>query len=109
MTAGKMATQKTFTTTEIIQMLSYALILLQDKSLTVHESERYDESPEAEGTEKRVSLADYIVRAVAEEMVEHFGETDEGVKKAIQETKIDFDEIVYPNQNKTVGIYNDIR
>lgn len=102
-----MAAQKTYTTQEIYEILANALILLQDKTLTVSESERYNEK--AEEVEKRVSLVDYIVRAVGDELIEHYGETETSVKEAIRATKIDFDEFVFPNEEKCVGIYNDIR
>lgn len=102
-----MADEKKFTTTELFWILGQALILLNDKQITVSESDRYDEDTESK--EKRVSLVDYIARAVADELVEHFGETKEDVKEAIQKTEMDFDEIAYPDENKCIGIYNDIR
>lgn len=104
----KMATQdKKYSTQDLFWILGQALILLQDKTIKIHESDRYNE--EAEEVTKRVGLVDYIARAVADELVEHFGETKEDVKKAIEDTKMDFDEIAHPDDQKCVGIYNDIR
>lgn len=102
-----MSDEKKYTTQDIFWILGQALILLNDKQITVNESDRYDE----EGKEdiKRISLVDYIARAVADELVEHFGEKKEDVKEAIQKTDMDFDEVTYPDENKCVGIYNDIR
>jgi hypothetical protein len=102
-----MSDEKTYTKKEIFWILGQALILLNDKRITVNESDRYDE--ESEIVKKRVSLVDYIARAVADELVEHMGETEEDVKEAIQKTEMDFDEIAYPKQGKSLGIYNDIR
>lgn len=102
-----MSNEKKYTTQDIFWILGQALILLNDKRITVIESDRYDE--EKEGEEKRVSLVDYIARAVADELVEHMGETEEDVKEAIQKTEMDFDEITYPKETKCIGIYNDIR
>lgn len=99
--------EKKYSTSDIIQILAYALILLDSRIITVSESSRYDESAPEE--EKRVSLTKYIIRAVADELVEHFGETEEGVKKAMQETTLELSEFLYPNQEKCVGIYNDIQ
>lgn len=99
--------QKKYSTQELFWILSQALILLSDKHITISESNRYDENDE--GKEKRVSLVDYIARAVADELVEHFGETQEDVREAIEKTEMDFDEIAYPDENKCIGIYNDIR
>ena len=102
-----MATEKKYSTQDIFWILGQALILLQDKHITVIESDRYDEN--SDGQEKRVSLVDYIARAVADELVEHFNEAEKDVKEAIQKTEMDFDEITYPKNDKCVGIYNDIR
>ena len=100
--------EKKYTTQDIFWILGQALILLNDKRITVIESDRYDENSKDE-KEKRVSLVDYIARAVADELVEHMGETEEDVKEAIQKTGMDFDEITYPKGDKCLGIYNDIR
>ncbi len=99
--------EQKYTKQDMFWILGQALILLHDKSLTVIETDRYDDN--GRENERRVSLVDYIVRAVADELVEHFGETQEDVRKAIEDTKMDFDEITYPDENKCVGIFNDIR
>lgn len=101
-----MSNEKKYTTQDIFWILGQALILLNDKRITVIETDRYDEN--STEMEKRVSLVDYIARAVADELVEHMGETEEDVKEAIQKTEMDFDEIVYPSENKCIGIFNDI-
>ena len=101
-----MATEKKYSTQDLFWILGQALILLHDKRITVIESDRYNE--EAEGREKQVSLVDYIARAVADELVEHMGETEEDVKEAIEKTEMDFDEITHPKNDKCIGIYNDI-
>lgn len=102
-----MSDEKKYTTKDIFWLLGQALILLNDHHVTVHESDRYDE--DSKETKKRVSLVDYIARAVADELVEHMGETEEDVKEAMQKVEWDFDEIAYPNESKCIGIYNDIR
>ncbi len=103
----QMATQdKKYSTQDLFWILGQALILLNDKHITVIETDRYDEN--GKENEKRVSLVDYIARAVADELVEHFGETQEDVRQAIEDTKMDFDEITYPDENKCIGIFNDI-
>ena len=102
-----MTSEKKYTTQDLFWILGQALILLNDKQITVCESDRYDEK--AEENERRVGLVDYIARAVADELVEHFGEKKEEVKEAIEKTGMDFDEIAYPNENKCVGIYADIQ
>lgn len=94
---------------DLFWILGQALILLQDKQITVNESDRYDETETEEDNTRRVSLVDYIARAVADELVEHFGETKEDVKEAIEKTEMDFDEIAYPDDTKCIGIYNDIQ
>ncbi len=104
----QMATQEqTYTKQDIFWILGQALILLADKQITVIETDRYEE--DGKENERRVSLVDYIVRAVADELLEHFGENQEDVRKAIEDTKMDFDEITYPDENKCIGIFNDIR
>lgn len=102
-----MSDEKNYTKKDIFWILGHALILLNHKQITVLESDQYDE--ELDQDKKRVSLVDYIARAVADELVERFGEKGEDVKEAIQKTGMDFDEIAYPQETKTITIYNDIR
>lgn len=101
-----MATEKKYSNQDLFWILGQALILLNDKFITISETDRY--SDEEIESKKRVTLLDYIARAVADELVEHFGETENEVKEAIQKTGMDFDEVTYPQNNKCVGIYNDI-
>lgn len=101
-----MASEKKYSLEDIFWILGQALILLQDKQITVIESDRYDEESKEE--EKRISLVDYVARAVADELVEHFGEQQETVSEAIEKTGMDFDSITHPDESKCIGIYNDI-
>lgn len=102
-----MATQeKKYSIQDLFWILGQALILLHDKTIKIHESDRYGEN--AQEVSKRVGLVDYIARAVADELVEHFGESQDDVKEAIEKTEMDFNEIAYPDETKCVGIYNDI-
>ena len=97
---------KKYTNTELFWILGRALILLGDKHITVGECDRNDEDEKE--TIQRVSLLDYIARAVADELVEHFGESAEEITKAIRKTKMEFDVFAYPDETKSLGIYNDI-
>lgn len=99
--------EKKYTNTELFWILGRSLILLGDKHITVSESDRYDEDEKE--TTRRVTLLDYIARAVADELVEHFGETADDITKAIRKTKMEFDDFAYPDESKSVGIYNNIR
>lgn len=101
-----MSDEKKYTTQDIFWILGQALILLKDKQITVNESDRYDEDSKEDI--KRISLVDYIARAVADELVEHMGETEENVKEAIKKTEMGYGEVTYPKETKCVGIYNDI-
>ena len=102
-----MTTESKFTLSEVFELLSQSLILLHDKQITIVESDLHDESlPEVK---QRVSLVEYIVRAVGNQLLERYGETELSVKEALDKTKIDFDTIAYPKESKGVSIYNDIR
>ena len=102
-----MTTQTQFTLSEIFILLSDSLILLQDKHITVVESDlENDRAPEVT---QRISLVDYIVRAVGNELLERYGETEESVKNALENTKREFDALAYASHSKGVAIYNDIR
>ena len=100
-----MTTESKFTLSEIFELLSRSLILLQDKQITVVES---DLQCDAE-VKRRVGLVDYIVRAVGNELLERWGETEESIQTALDKSKIDFDTIAYAKESKGVSIYNDIR
>ena len=103
----KMTTQTQFTLSELFTLLRDSLILLQDKQITVVESDLEDESkPEVK---ERISLVDYIVRAVGNELLERYGETEVSIKTALENTKRDFDALAYAKESKGVAIYNDIR
>lgn len=107
--AKQMETEdKKYTNTELFWILGRSLILLGDKHITVSESDRYEENMDGQTT-RRVTLLDYIARAVADELVEHFGETADDITKAIRKTKMEFDDFAYPDESKSVGIYNNIR
>ena len=102
-----MTTQTQFTLSELFTLLSDSLILLQDKQITVVESDLEDESkPEVK---ERISLVDYIVRAVGNELLERYGETEASIKTALEDAKRDFDALAYAKESKGVAIYNDIR
>ena len=100
-----MTTESKFTLQEIFELLGRSLILLQDKHITVVES---DHSSESE-VKQRVSLVDYIVRAVGDELLERWGETEQSLGEALDNTQMDFGSIAYPKDSKGVAIYNDIR
>lgn len=102
-----MTTETKFTLTEVFELISHSLILLQDKQITVVESNlENEEEPEIK---QRIGLVDYIVRAVGNQLLERYGETEESIKKALEKTKIDFDSLAYASSSKGVAIYNDIR
>lgn len=82
------------------------MILLDNKQIRVIESDLTDKEKDVETT---TSLPNYIVRAVAELLIEKYGETEESITKALQETGIDFPEIAYPKKDIGVGIYSFIR
>jgi hypothetical protein len=99
-------TQSTFTLSEIFELISCSLILLQDKQITIVESNlKNEEEPDIK---QRIGLVDYIVRAIGNQLLERYGETEESIKKALENTKIDFDSLAYPKESKGVAIYNDI-
>ncbi len=89
---------------EVFQLLGRSLLLLQNKTLTVVETDFHDESE----VKQRVSLVDYIVRAVGDLLLEEYGMTEESLRKALDESKMDFGDIVYPKESKGIAIYNDI-
>ncbi len=102
-----MTTETKFTLSEIFELISRSLILLEDKQITVVESNlENEEEPEIQ---KRIGLVDYIVRAVGNQLLERYGETEESIKKALEDTKRDFDSLAYASHSKGVAIYNDIR
>jgi hypothetical protein len=102
-----MATENKYTIQEIFELLGRSLILLNDKHITVSETDHNDE--EEKEVKQRVSLTDYIVRAVADELIDRWGETDESIAKALDATQMDFGEIAYAKISKSLAIYNDIR
>lgn len=99
-----MTTESKFSLSEIFELLGRSLILLQDKHITVVES---DHETDAE-VKERVSLVDYIVRAVGDELLERHGETEESIQTALDKTQMEFSSIAYPKESKGVSIYNDI-
>ena len=101
-----MASETTYTLKEIYELLGQSLILLQDKQITVVEQSI---STEGHEDKRRVGLVDYIVRAVNNELLERYGETEESIAKALDDTKMEFDRIAYPKNDMGVSIYNDIR
>lgn len=101
-----MTTESKYSLQEIFELLGHSLILLQDKHITVVESDLHDES--VPDVKQRVSLADYIVRAVGDELLQRYGETEESIHTALEKTQIDFESIAYPKESKGVAIYNDI-
>ncbi len=100
-----MTTESKFSLSEIYELLGRSLILLQDKHITVVES---DLESDVE-VKQRVSLVDYIVRAVGDELLERYGETEESIQIALDKTQMDFGSIAYAKESKGVSIYNDIR
>ena len=102
-----MASENKYTLKEIFELLGRSLILLHDKHITVSETDR-DGEDEKE-VKQRVSLVDYIVRALGDELIDRWGETDESIAKALDETQMDFSEIAYAKISKCLAIYNDIR
>lgn len=102
-----MATEKKYSLEDLFMLLGQSLILLQDKQISVSETNNMDELDEKE-TKTRVSLVDYIVRAVGDELVDRYGETEETVRQALDSTEMDFEEIAYPKEKSCVAIYNDI-
>jgi hypothetical protein len=105
--APKMTTENKYTLKEIYELLGAALILLQDKHITVSETDREDE--DAKEIKQRVSLSDYIVRAVGDELIDRWGETDESIANALDDTRMEFGTIAYAKISKCLAIYNDIR
>ncbi len=91
-----------YNTSDIFRLLSSALILLNDKQIKVGE---YNLEGDEKEEKKAVDLVDYIVRAVGNEMIDRWGETEESVKKALEQTTIDFSEFAYPKKDKGVGVY----
>jgi hypothetical protein len=102
-----MTTENKYSIQEIFELLGAALILLNDKHITVSETDR--ESDDEKEVKQRVRLLDYIVRAVGDELIDRWGETDESIAKALDDTQMGFDEIAYAKLNKCLAIYNDIR
>ncbi len=100
-----MTTESKFTLSEIFELLSRSLILFQDKQITVVESDLHSDAE----VKRRVGLVDYIVRAVGNELLERWGETEESIQTALDKSKIEFDIIAYAKESKGVAIYNDIR
>ncbi len=76
-----MSTENKYTIQEIFELLGRSLILLNDKEITVSESDHNDE--EEKEVKQRVSLLDYIVRAVGDELIDRWGETDESIATAL--------------------------
>jgi hypothetical protein len=102
-----MSTENKYTIQEIFELLGRSLILLNDKEITVSESDHNDE--EEKEVKQRVSLLDYIVRAVGDELIDRWGETDESIADALDATQMGFSEIAYAKLSKGLAIYNDIR
>ncbi len=102
-----MTTETKYSLSEIFELLGRSLILLQDKSIPVVESDLEDESiPEVK---ERIGLVDYIIRAVGNELLERYGETEESIEAALEKTQMDLDPLAYAKASKGVAIYNDIR
>ncbi len=104
---SSMTTENKYTTQEIFELLGRSLILLQNKQITVSEID--DSDSESKEVKQRVSLVDYIVRAVADELIDRWGETDKSIAKALDDTQMEFGEIAYAKISKCLAIYNDIR
>ena len=102
-----MTTETKYTLQEIFELLGRSLILLQDKHIPVSETDH--EGDDEKEVKQRVSLVDYIVRAVGDELIDRWGETDESIAKALDATQMDFGEIAYAKISKSLVIYNDIR
>lgn len=96
---------KKYSLIDIFHLLGKALILFHDKTIKVDESDTITDTSSI----KRVALVDYIVRAVADELVQRSSESKEAIVEAILATEMDFDEFTYPDETKSVAIYNDIR
>jgi hypothetical protein len=102
-----MSTETKYTLSEVFELLGHSLILLQDKQITIVESDIEDETkPEVK---VRISLVDYIVRAVGDQLLERYGETEASIQEALDKTKMEFDPMAYAKESKGVSIYNDIR
>jgi hypothetical protein len=102
-----MTSETKYTLQEIFELLGRSLILLQDKHITVSETDH--EGDDEKEVKQRVSLVDYIVRALGDELIDRWGETDESIAKALDATQMDFGEIAYAKISKSLAIYNDIR
>ena len=101
-----MTSETKYTLKEIYELLGRSLLLLQDLSITVVEQSISTEGPEEK---RRVGLVDYIVRAVNDELLERYGETEESIAKALDESYVEFDRIAYAKNDMGVSIYKDIR
>jgi hypothetical protein len=100
-----MSTENKYTLKEIFELLGHSLMLLNEKYITVSECDE-DSTKEVK---QRVSLVDYIVRAVGDELIDRWGETDESITSALKATHMDFGEVAYAKISKSLAVYNDIR
>ncbi len=102
-----MSNETLYSLSDVFELLGRSLILLQDKQITVVESDLEDETlPEVK---ERISLVDYIIRAVGNELLDRYGETEKSIETALEKTQMDLDPLAYAKPSKGVAIYNDIR
>ncbi len=93
---------QSYSAEDIFRLRHDALILLNGKQMKVSE---YNLEGEEKEETKTVELVEYIIRAVGNEMLEKWGETEESVKKSLDESKMGLSDFAYAKDGKGLAIY----